>query len=101
MTNTTTEPTPARSGATPEPGEKRVRFPRTRAYIQRHEFLASVTKVISGTGLAQLIAALATLYVTHHIDPAEPVNILILFAFEFIQEAAHRCCLNDIAFQNM
>ena len=71
MTNTTTEPTPARSGATPEPGEKRVRFPRTRAYIQRHEFLASVTKVISGTGLAQLIAALATLYVTHHIDPAD------------------------------
>ncbi|WP_218581236.1 lipopolysaccharide biosynthesis protein, partial [Pseudomonas sp. FSL R10-2172] len=26
---------------------------------------------ISGTGLAQLIAALATLYVTHHIDPAD------------------------------
>jgi len=71
VTNTTTEPTPARSGATPEPGEKRVRFPRTRAYIQRHEFLASVTKVISGTGLAQLIAALATLYVTPHIAPAD------------------------------
>ena len=46
-------------------------FPRSRAYIQRHEFLASVTKVISGTGLAQLIAALATLYVTHHIDPSD------------------------------
>ena len=30
-----------------------------------------MTKVISGTGLAQLIAALATLYVTHHIDPAD------------------------------
>ncbi|WP_368492314.1 lipopolysaccharide biosynthesis protein [Cutibacterium sp.] len=51
--------------------EKRVRFPRAHAYIQRHEFLASVTKVMSGTGLAQLVAALATLYVTHHIDPSD------------------------------
>ena len=89
MTNTTTEPTPARSGATPEPGEKRVRFPRTRAYIQRHEFLASVTKVISGTGLAQLIAALATLYVTHHIDPADwGIYGVIMAVSQFVIPAA-------------
>ena len=77
MTNTPTESTPSESGEQTPPGntaateENRVRFPRAHAYIQRHEFLASVTKVMSGTGLAQLIAALATLYFTHHIDPSD------------------------------
>jgi O-antigen/teichoic acid export membrane protein len=47
------------------------RFPRMHAFLARHEFLTSVMKVMSGTGLAQLVAALGTLYVTHNIDPTD------------------------------
>lgn len=47
------------------------RFPRIHAFAAKHDFISSVMKVMSGTGLAQLIAALGTLYVTHHIDPTD------------------------------
>lgn len=50
---------------------KPLRFPRTHAFMAKHDFLSSVMKVMTGTGLAQLIAALGTLYVTHHIDPTD------------------------------
>jgi O-antigen/teichoic acid export membrane protein len=47
------------------------RFPRVHAFAAKHDFISSVLKVMSGTGLAQLIAAVGTLYVTHHIDPTD------------------------------
>lgn len=46
-------------------------FARIRGFLTRHEFLSSVMKVMSGTGVAQVIAMVATLYVTHHVDPGE------------------------------
>ena len=36
-----------------------------KAFLGRHEFLSSVLKVISGTGVAQLVAIVAVLIVTH------------------------------------
>lgn len=51
--------------------DKPSRFPKVHAFMAKHEFISSVTKVMTGTGLAQLIAALGTLYVTHHIDPTD------------------------------
>lgn len=72
------EPGAASSGSAPGgagTGEAKAgkppRFPRARAFMTRHEFISSVMKVMTGTGLAQLIAALGTLYVTHHIDPTD------------------------------
>jgi|GEM_PF-94401 len=46
-------------------------FARIHGMLARHEFLTSVMKVMSGTGIAQLIAMVATLYVTHRVPPAE------------------------------
>jgi O-antigen/teichoic acid export membrane protein len=46
-------------------------FARIRGFLTRHEFLSSVMKVMSGTGVAQIIAMVATVYVTHRVAPAE------------------------------
>lgn len=42
-----------------------------RGYLQRHDFLTSVLKVISGTGVAQLVAMVAMFVVTHKVSPDE------------------------------
>ena len=42
-----------------------------KAFLGRHEFLSSVLKVISGTGVAQLVAIVAVLIVTHKVDPVD------------------------------
>lgn len=69
----TVTPGPSGDPATPTQtaSPTALRFPRTRAYLARHEFLASVLKVMSGTGVAQLVAMLAILYVTHHVSPTQ------------------------------
>ncbi len=56
---------PQDPGATPEPGRNASGSPCS-VYLQRHEFLASVTKVISGTGLAHCCSSGHPLR-THHI----------------------------------
>lgn len=67
----TTPPEPEETLPSSDPEEKPQRFGRIRSFVGRHDFLTSVLKVMSGTGLAQLIAALATLYVTHRIEPVD------------------------------
>lgn len=57
--------------ASSTPADSPKHFVRTRGFLVRHEFLASVMKVMTGTGVAQLIAMVATLYVTHRVAPAE------------------------------
>ena len=49
-----------------------------KAFLGRHEFLSSVLKVISGTGVAQLVAIIAVLIVTHDLGVARLLSHRII-----------------------